>query len=159
MWGTEFYQGLYKRSGQAPSASPSVSSAPPSSPWHTTKYTDGDYGGGMGGDGAEGFGEGAREGAADFGSIWERRLLYCVPGMDMEGSTAGGASVDPKRQATTAVTNSTATANPTSSSNAPSHPSNTAPGEEGRPFVDLHFPLGPSASASHGRPLLPCIVK
>ncbi|CAI7836819.1 unnamed protein product [Closterium sp. NIES-53] len=79
MWGTEFYQGLYKRSRQPPSASPSGSSASPSPPWRTTKYTDGDCAGGMGGDGAEGLGEGGMEGAADFGSIWERRLLYCVP--------------------------------------------------------------------------------
>ncbi|CAI5485281.1 unnamed protein product [Closterium sp. Naga37s-1] len=205
MWGTEFYQGLYKRSRQPPSTSPSGSSASPASPWRTTKYTDGDCAGGMGGDGAEGLGEGA----ADFGSIWERRLLYCVPvpgeqpwaralrdggregrgnrgrgeggsggeessgaekrgreegdaeamGMDVETRGAPGEAGESKRQATTAVTSTTDAAIPTSSSSTPAQPGSTAAAGNPAPFVDLHFPLGPSASASHGRPLLPCIVK
>ncbi|CAI5995073.1 unnamed protein product [Closterium sp. NIES-64] len=205
MWGTEFYQGLYKRSRQPPSASPSGSSAPPSPPWRTTKYTDGDCGGGMGGDGAEGLGEGA----ADFGSIWERRLLYCVPvpgeqpwaralrdggregrgnrgrgeggsggeegggaekrgreegdaelmGMDVETRVAPSEAGESKRQATTAVANTTAAAIPTSSSNTMAQLGSTGAAGDAPPFVDLHFPLGPSASASHGPPLLPCIVK
>ncbi|CAI5981883.1 unnamed protein product [Closterium sp. NIES-64] len=205
MWGTEFYQGLYKRSRQPPSASPSGSSAPPSPPWRTTKYTDGDCGGGMGGDGVEGLGEGA----ADFGSIWERRLLYCVPvpgeqpwaralrdggregrgnrgrgeggsggeegggaekrgreegdaelmGMDVETRVAPSEAGESKRQATTAVANTTAAAIPTSSSNTMAQPGSTAAAGDAPPFVDLHFPLGPCASASHGPPLLPCIVK
>ncbi|GJP31679.1 hypothetical protein CLOM_g14735 [Closterium sp. NIES-68] len=86
MWGTEFYQGLYKRSRASTSSAPSSSSAPPIPPWRTTKYTDGDGVGGTGGDGAEGLGGGGlgmrgerEEMAADFSSIWERRLLYCVP--------------------------------------------------------------------------------
>ncbi|CAI5458173.1 unnamed protein product [Closterium sp. Yama58-4] len=160
MWGTEFYQGLYKRSRQPPSASPSVSSAPPSPPWRTTKYTDGDCAGGMGGDGADGLGEAGSERVTDFGSIWERRLLYCVPCLDAEGRTAAGEATDSKRQATAAVTNTTGAANLTSSSNTPAQPSSTAAAGDTPPFVDLHFPLGPSAAASpHGHPLLPCIVK
>ncbi|CAI5472935.1 unnamed protein product [Closterium sp. Yama58-4] len=265
MWGTEFYQGLYKRSRQPPSASPSASSASPSPPWRTTKYTDGDCGGAMGGDGAEGLGEGGREGAADFGSIWERWLLYCVPvsadgrlflaphstphflsplclilnmvpgeqpwaralrdggregrgncgrgeggsggeegsgaekrgreegdaepmvglavrhGRGNQGGSRRGRGIqetgtggrpfaftytyestqkESKRQATSAVTNTTDAAIPTNSNNTPAQPNSTASGDP-PPFVDLHFPLGPSTAAAspHGRPLLPCIVK